>query len=81
MEGVQDDEAVQQAAPQELFTPQLSSVLSMTEKQLQWIEDNDYNAGHSRIALHGIRSYLEPYKQLLYEGSKMFKQQQLAIFL
>lgn len=26
MEGVQDDEAVQQAAPQELFTPQLSSV-------------------------------------------------------
>lgn len=56
-----------QAASQELFTAQLSSVSSMIEKQLEWIKDNDYNAERSMILLYDIKSYLEPYKQLRYE--------------
>lgn len=70
-----------QAASQELFTAQLSSVSSMIEKQLEWIKDNDYNAERSMILLHDIKSYLEPYIQLRYERRKVLKQQTLGIFL
>jgi hypothetical protein len=75
-----DDDEVQQTAPQELNTSQLSSALSGIVKHFQWIEDNDYNAERSRIALHGIHSHLEPYKQLLYERRKLAKQQKLDFY-
>jgi hypothetical protein len=73
------DVEVQPTAPREFNTSQLSSTLSGIEKHLQWIEDNDYKAERSRIALRGIRSHLEPYKQLLYERKKLEKQQKLDI--
>ncbi|KAG7160390.1 Transposable element Tc1 transposase-like 5 [Homarus americanus] len=50
------------------------------EKQLQLLEDNDYNAEQSKIAVRGVRSYLAPYEQLLYERRKMAKQQTLDVF-
>lgn len=55
----EEDGTIQQAAPQALSISQLSSV-SMIEKWLQWMEDNDHSADHSRFVLHGIESYLEP---------------------
>eukprot|EP00061_Rhincodon_typus_P007286 g28840.t1 len=45
--GDEEDE-VQDAAPPELSTSDLSSVLREIEKQLQLLEDNDYNAERSR---------------------------------
>ncbi|XP_027716076.1 tigger transposable element-derived protein 1-like [Vombatus ursinus] len=75
-----DDNESQKATPRQLDTSQLSGVLSVIEKQLQWLEDNDYNAERSRIVVHGIRTNLEPYRQLLYERRRLAKQQKLDIY-
>ncbi|XP_044537888.1 tigger transposable element-derived protein 1-like [Gracilinanus agilis] len=75
-----DDSESQKATPRQLDTSQLSGVLSVIEKQLQWLEDNDYNAERSRIVVHGIRTNLEPYRQLLYERRRLAKQQKLDIY-
>jgi hypothetical protein len=80
VEAADVDDEIQPTAPRELNTSQLSSTLNGIEKHLQWIEDNDYKAERSRIALRGIRSHLEPYKQLLYERKKLEKQQKLDIY-
>ncbi|XP_042230003.1 tigger transposable element-derived protein 1-like [Homarus americanus] len=45
-----EDEEVQDAKPRELPTSVLSSILREVDKQLQILEDNDYNAERSRIA-------------------------------
>ncbi|XP_042205795.1 tigger transposable element-derived protein 1-like, partial [Homarus americanus] len=45
-----EDEEVQDAKPRELPTSVLSSILREVDKQLQILEDNDYNAKRSRIA-------------------------------
>lgn len=37
-----------------LSISQLSSSVSMIEKWLQCMEDNDHNVDHSRFVLHGI---------------------------
>lgn len=57
-----------------------TSLLFSTPKQLQLLEDNDCTAERSQIEVHRIRSYLVPYEQLLYEGRKMAKQQNLDVF-
>ncbi|XP_051823209.1 tigger transposable element-derived protein 1-like [Antechinus flavipes] len=76
----EDDNEIQKVTPRQLDTSQLSGVLSVIEKQLQWLEDNDYNAERSRIVVHGIRTNLEPYRQLLYERRRLAKQQKLDIY-
>ncbi|KAG7164287.1 putative Tigger transposable element-derived protein 1-like 328, partial [Homarus americanus] len=54
------------AKPRELPTSVLSSILREVDKQLQILEDNDYNAERSRIAVR---------------GKKEAKQQTLDVFL
>ncbi|KAG7175848.1 putative Tigger transposable element-derived protein 1-like 333 [Homarus americanus] len=78
IEDAEDDE-VQDAKPRELPTSVLSSILREVVKQLQLLEDNDYNAGKSRIAVHGVKSFLAPYEQLLCERRKTAKQQTLDV--
>ncbi|GCC33616.1 hypothetical protein chiPu_0012086 [Chiloscyllium punctatum] len=77
MEAGDEEDEAQDAAPRELSTSLLSSILREVEKQLQLLEDNDYNAERSGIAVRGIRSYLAPYEQLLHERRKMAQQQNL----
>ncbi|KAG7173467.1 putative Tigger transposable element-derived protein 1-like 336, partial [Homarus americanus] len=50
------------------------------DTQLQRLEDNDYNAERSRIAVCGVKSFLAPYEQLLCERRKTAKQQTLDVF-
>ncbi|XP_068964673.1 tigger transposable element-derived protein 1-like [Petaurus breviceps papuanus] len=74
----EDDEDDRKAVPRQLDTSQLSDALGVIEKQLQWLEDNDYNAERSRIVARGIRTNLEPYRRLQYERRKLAKQQKLG---
>ncbi|XP_043826921.1 tigger transposable element-derived protein 1-like [Dromiciops gliroides] len=76
----EEDDDGQKAAPRQLDTPQLSDVLGVIEKQLQWLEDNDYNAERSRIVARGIRTNLEPYRHLQYERRRLAKQQKLYVY-
>ncbi|XP_059511090.1 TP53-regulated inhibitor of apoptosis 1 isoform X1 [Stegostoma tigrinum] len=73
-------EVVQDAAPQELSTSVLSSILREIQKQLRLLEDTDYNAERSRVAVRGIRSYLAPYEKLLHEQRERANQQKLNVF-
>ncbi|KAG7161860.1 putative Tigger transposable element-derived protein 1-like 331, partial [Homarus americanus] len=75
-----EDEEVQDAKPRELPTSVLSSILREVDTQLQRLEDNDYNAERSRIAVRGAKSFLAPYEQLLCERRKTAKQQTLDVF-
>ncbi|KAG7161012.1 putative Tigger transposable element-derived protein 1-like 335 [Homarus americanus] len=75
-----EDEEVQDAKPRELPTSVLSSILREVDTQLQRLEDNDYNAERSRIAVRGVKSFLAPYEQLLCERRKTAKQQTLDVF-
>ncbi|KAG7173050.1 hypothetical protein Hamer_G008572 [Homarus americanus] len=52
IEDAEDDE-VQDAKPRELPTSLSSYILREVDKQLQLLEDNDYNAEWSRIAVRG----------------------------
>ncbi|KAG7161868.1 putative Tigger transposable element-derived protein 1-like 332, partial [Homarus americanus] len=54
--------------------------MTEVDKQLQLLEDNDYNAERSRIAVRGVKSFLAPYEQLLCERRKTAKQQTLDVF-
>ncbi|KAG7165647.1 hypothetical protein Hamer_G013154, partial [Homarus americanus] len=74
IEDAEDDE-VQDSKPRELPTSVLSSIL----RELQLLEDNDYNAEKSRIAVRGVKSFLAPHEQLLCER-KTAKQQTLDVF-
>ncbi|KAG7168210.1 hypothetical protein Hamer_G016850 [Homarus americanus] len=56
------------------------SFLREVDKQLQLLEDNDYNAERSRIAVRGVKSFSAPYEQLLCERRKTAKQQTLDVF-
>ncbi|KAG7157333.1 hypothetical protein Hamer_G005748, partial [Homarus americanus] len=76
-----EDEEVQDAKPRELPTSVLSSILREVDKQLQILEDNDYNAERSRIAVRGVKYFLAPYEQLLCERRKTAKQQTLDVFI
>ncbi|KAG7178099.1 putative Tigger transposable element-derived protein 1-like 329, partial [Homarus americanus] len=71
---------IEDAEDDELPTSVLSSILREVDKQLQILEDNDYNAERSRIAVRGVKSFLAPYEQLLCERRKMAKQQTLDVF-
>ncbi|KAG7177834.1 putative Tigger transposable element-derived protein 1-like 334, partial [Homarus americanus] len=75
-----EDDEVKDAKPRELPTSVLSSILRAVDKQLQILEDNDYNAERSRIAVCGVKSFLAPYEQLLCERTKTAKQQTLDVF-
>ncbi|KAG7159590.1 hypothetical protein Hamer_G004244 [Homarus americanus] len=79
IEDAKDDE-VQDAKPREFPTSLLSSILREVDKQLQLLEDNDYNAERSRIAVRGVKSFLAPYEQLLCERRKTAKQKTLDVF-
>ncbi|KAG7163220.1 Tigger transposable element-derived protein 1-like 104 [Homarus americanus] len=79
IEDAENDEG-QDAKPRELPTSLLSSILREVDKQLQILEDNDYNADRSRIAVCGVQSFLAPYEQLLCERRKTTKQQTLDVF-
>ncbi|KAG7165903.1 hypothetical protein Hamer_G011804 [Homarus americanus] len=76
----EEDDEVQDAKPRKLPTSVLSSILREVDKQLQLLEDNDYNAERSRIAVRGVKSFLAPYEQLLCERRKTAKQQTLDVF-
>ncbi|XP_044537936.1 tigger transposable element-derived protein 1-like [Gracilinanus agilis] len=75
-----EEEDGHKAVPRQLDTSQLSDVLSVIEKQLQWLEDNDYNAERSRIVARGVRTNLEPYRRLQYERRRLAKQQKLYVY-
>ncbi|XP_042222273.1 tigger transposable element-derived protein 1-like [Homarus americanus] len=79
IEDAEDDE-VKDVKPRELPTSVLSSILGEVDKQLQILEDNNYNAERSRIAVRGVKSFLAPYEQLLCERRKTAKQQTLDVF-
>ncbi|XP_042211555.1 tigger transposable element-derived protein 1-like [Homarus americanus] len=57
-----EDDEVEDAKPRELPTSVLSSILREVDKQLQILEDNDYNAERSRIAVRGVKSFWAPYE-------------------
>lgn len=62
----------QDCKPSKKGEPSTSVFLPLrgAEKHVPWAETTDYNAKHSRLAVPGIWSYLEPHKLLLYRKEK-----------